>query len=196
MKTKMYQNSSKCGKGKIFFTLALVAALMFAGCGEADDNPALAFKGKWTSAGRMGTIELGNTELGKDVAKAINESAMPLDLTDLVKLDFSGENVTITTTYQGQAYSKKWRFVYRDALGVLSMSNDGQEDAYNVSFTTGGDEFFITPRTNNNMNHLITAAVIQALCEHELRKRGYQSMEAAGLTVTGLKLTIRFIKVK
>jgi len=193
MKTPINQHKSK---GKIFFALTLVAALMFAGCGESYDDPALAFKGKWTSAGRSGTIELGNTELGKEVAQAINNDGAPLNLTDLVKLDFSGENVTITTTYQGQAYSKKWRFAYRDALGVLSMSSDGQEDAYNVSFTNGGDEFFITPRTSNNMNHLITAAVIQALCEHELRKRGYQSMEAAGLTVTGLKLTIRFKKVK
>ena len=56
MRSKIYQNSSKCSKGKIFFTLTLVAALAFAGCDKDDDGGASKLVGEWTSVSATGTV--------------------------------------------------------------------------------------------------------------------------------------------
>jgi hypothetical protein len=173
----------------------MAAAIITAGC-EPEDGPESFFIGKWTSAGRMGTIELGDSELGKEVAKAINESVTPLDLTDVVKLDFSRENVTITSGYPGQTYNKKWRYVYRDAYRVLTLVNDGEEGVYDVYTYSDVGECTLIARDGADKNRDITSLVIHALCDHEVRKLGYQSVEESGLTVTNSRLTIRFKKVK
>ena len=136
MKSKMYQNSSKCSKGKIFFTLTLVAALMFAGCNKDDDGGASALIGEWTSVSATGSVTYFNTAL----TSIVNSKLTTYDLTGVATLGFDKSGKLM--------YSGKVSFpvIYDYTLNgdkLTFSANEGREqDLYKVE--VNGDEFTLT----------------------------------------------------
>ena len=182
MKSTIYQNNSKCGKGKIFFTLTLVAALMFAGCGKDDDGGASKLLGEWTSVSATGTVTYFNTAL----TNIVNSKMTTYDLTDVANIGFDKSGKLM--------YSDKVSFplIYDYTLNgdkLTFSSNDGRsQDLYKVE--VNGDEFTLT--------HYgvfvgdVLAHIAWYLGDTELKANGM----SGSVNVTSANLIIKFKKTK
>jgi hypothetical protein len=194
MKTLFHQNSSKCSKGKIFSTLTLVVALMMAGCDKDNDGGASKLIGEWTSVSATGTVAFGTSALGVDVAKTINENMAAHDLTDIVNLEFDKEGAMASSGYPGVLLLSIWKYTLKGNILRFSDFMGHEEEVLEIAFN-GKDEF--TTKSISIFRSEIATTVAFALCDREVKKRGYESVTAAGLQLSSANnLTIKFQKKK
>jgi hypothetical protein len=175
---------------KIIGLAALIfAAAVVTSC-KKDDEGAPALKGKWTSVSATGRVECGFSTLGEDVANTINKNIAAYDLSGVMNFEFEKDGMAAYSEHSGTFYHNvfKWCELKDNILTITQET--GFFEQFEISLN--GDEFSM--KSIKNEYSEIEIIIGLALCEMEVRNRGYSSMQEAGLTLSGFNLTVKYQK--
>ena len=170
--------------------LCMVILNMFTACTK-DKDIASVLIGEWTSVSTTGTIKLGSSQLDKDVEQAINNNIASYDLTDVVLFKFEKDGMNVYSRVL--SFFGLYKYSFNNNALTFTASISTNDEFFDISFN-GNDEFSIKSTGLYMSNVAILAA--SALCIEEIHKRGYESVEAAGIQLRSVNdLTITFKKL-
>jgi hypothetical protein len=176
-------------KIKIIGLTALIFAVTVVTSCNKEIESASALVGNWTSVSATGKVQFGFSALGTDVAKVINDNIASYDLNDVMNFNFSKEGVTTSSFMYGVTYLTLWDYSFDNNILTLTAPL-GEKQLFSISLQ--GDEFSIHNYAFSTTEMEIVIG--NALGEMEVRKRGYESLAKAGITLSGANLTVKFQK--
>ena len=178
---------------RFWLLLALGMATAVMSC-KKDDNVSgvSSLVGKWTSVSATGKVTCGVSTLGVEVANAINSKISAYDLSGVICFEFDKNAVLAYSEHPGTLYHSLFKN-YELNKNVLTMTQIlGFYEKFEISMK--GDEFSIHSMKNDYSE--IEVVIGLALCEKEVRSRGYESMQQAGIQLTSFNLTVKYQKQK
>jgi hypothetical protein len=173
----------------IGFTVLLFTVTVVTSCNK-EESGASTLNGKWTSVSVTGKVECGTSTLGMAVANTINSKISEYDLNGVMNFDFGKEEVTVYSSRPGTFYHSifKWSNLKDNILTITQET--GFFECFEIS--QNGDEFSL--KSVKNVFSDIEINIGLALCEMEVRNRGYSSLQEAGVTLSGFRLTVTYLK--
>ena len=170
--------------------LCMVVSTMFTACTK-DEDTASVLIGEWTSVSTTGTIKLGSSQLDKDVEQTINNNIASYGLTDVVLFKFEKDGMNVYSRVL--SFFGLYKYSFNNNALTFTASISTNDEFFDISFN-GNNEFSIKS-TGLYMSN-VAILVASALCIEEIHKRGYESVEAAGIQLRSVNdLTITFKKL-
>jgi hypothetical protein len=174
--------------------LVLIAANVLIACTKEKEGGASKLIGEWTSVSATGMITCScpsNRTLDNELSAAINAHISEYDLSEVMNLDFKKEGLTIHSNYEIGFYMSLWEYTFKE--NTLRTSNNGGAGGNTFEISLQGDELFMD-------NIGLFAAdfetyIAHAICDMEVRKRGFASAKAVGVSLSMVNLVVKFKRI-